>query len=284
MTRILIPTLLALFSLTSQAAPLGTAFSYQGELVQGGTAVTGTCDFNFGLWDAETNGIEVAGAVDVLNVNVNEGVFTIDLDFGAGAFDGNARWLAISVVCPAASGSPTPLAPRQALTAAPYALHAVEAGSMDWSGLVNVPADLADGDDVIDADADAANELQNLSGVLVVGNNAGGVKISSLGAPTAATDAATKAYVDAHADADSSSSNELQNLFATVSGDSGDTTADALADTLSVVGAGSVSTAVAGDTLTITGSGISTQVKNWGFSSIGFCVRALRIRDRSGSG
>ena len=30
------------------AEPLGTAFTYQGELVQSGTAVTGTCDFNFG--------------------------------------------------------------------------------------------------------------------------------------------------------------------------------------------------------------------------------------------
>ena len=47
-----------------------------------------------------------------MNVNVNEGVFTVALDFGAGVFDGDARWLEISVVCPAGGGGLTLLAPR----------------------------------------------------------------------------------------------------------------------------------------------------------------------------
>jgi hypothetical protein len=54
---------------------------------------------------------------------VANGLFTIpDLDFGGSAFTGEARWLAISVRCPAGSGRHTALDPRQALTAAPYAL------------------------------------------------------------------------------------------------------------------------------------------------------------------
>ncbi|MEQ9593518.1 MAG: hypothetical protein RLN86_13005 [Cyclobacteriaceae bacterium] len=67
---------------------------------------------------------------------------------------------------------------------------------------------------VNDADADAANELQNISEVLAQGNNAGGTKITNLGAPTISSDAATKLYVDNldAADGDKSATNEIQNL------------------------------------------------------------------------
>jgi hypothetical protein len=50
------------------------------------------------------------------------GLFTVVIDFGGGAFNGAARWLEIGVRCPAGSGSYTTLSPRQALRAAPYAL------------------------------------------------------------------------------------------------------------------------------------------------------------------
>ncbi len=52
---------------------------------------------------------------------VGEGLFTAPVDFGSTVFTGDGRWLAISVRCPAGSGSYTPLTPRQSLTAAPYA-------------------------------------------------------------------------------------------------------------------------------------------------------------------
>ncbi len=110
--------------LSAQAEPLGTAFTYQGELIQSGTAVTGMCDFNFGIWDAEAAGSEVANSVDKQNVAVNEGVFSVELDFGGGVFDDQARWLEIAVVCPAGGGGLTQLTPRQELTATPYALQA----------------------------------------------------------------------------------------------------------------------------------------------------------------
>jgi len=68
--------------------------------------------------------------------------------------------------------------------------------------------------DVRDADASVTNEIQNLSQVLSQGNDAGGTKISNIGAPTVNSDAATKIYVDNldAADADKSASNEIQNL------------------------------------------------------------------------
>lgn len=108
------------------AAPVGSAWTYQGKLVLGELPVNGTADFQFSLWDAAGTGAPPSGGVQVgstlaaSNVNVVDGVFTVELDFGANAFNGNARWLQIAVASPSGGGLTT-LAPRQALTAVPYA-------------------------------------------------------------------------------------------------------------------------------------------------------------------
>ena len=96
------------------ATPAGTAFTYQGQLTQGGSAVTGSCDFHFGLWDSLTGGSQVAGTTTLAlpGVTVTNGFFTVQLDFGASAFTGEARWLEIGVKC-AGDLSYTTLAPRQ---------------------------------------------------------------------------------------------------------------------------------------------------------------------------
>jgi hypothetical protein len=104
------------------AAPLGTAFTYQGQLIQSGSPVTNTADFQFTLWDALSAGIQVAGPTSVNNVSVTNGQFTASIDFGAIVFNGDARWLQIAVRSPAGSGTFTTLSPRQPLTAVPYAL------------------------------------------------------------------------------------------------------------------------------------------------------------------
>ena len=122
-------------------ASLGTAFTYQGQLKQDGSPVNGNCDFFFTLWDAETGGNQIGPDQQKDNVPVTNGYFTVELDFGDSAFQGDARWLEIAVCCPAGSGSYTTLAPRQALTAAPYALFSKAA---PWSGLSGVPAGFAD--------------------------------------------------------------------------------------------------------------------------------------------
>ena len=102
---------------------LGTAFTYQGQLKQSGNPVNGTCDCDFSLWDAASGGTQIGLTQAKTNVNVVNGLFTIsNLDFGSRAFNGEARWLAIAVRCPAGSGSYTNLSPRQPLTAVPYAL------------------------------------------------------------------------------------------------------------------------------------------------------------------
>ncbi len=119
------------------SAPLGASFTYQGRLLDGSAPANGPYTLTFRLFDAASGGAQVSATL-TRSVTVTNGLFTTGLDFGLAAFDGSARWLEIAV-------GATTLAPRQPLTAAPYALYA---GAAPWSGLSDVPPDLADGDDV----------------------------------------------------------------------------------------------------------------------------------------
>ncbi len=111
---------------TPTPPPVGTGFTYQGRLQQSGAPVNGTCDLQFRLYDAESNGLQVGATQTETGVQVSNGVFTVTLNdggqFGADALTGEARWLAIGVRCPAGSGGYTALSPRQPLTGAPFAL------------------------------------------------------------------------------------------------------------------------------------------------------------------
>ena len=106
-------------------APMGRAITYQGKVDKNGTPVNGTCNFKFHLYDALALGNEInAPGVTLLAQTVTNGLFTVSLDFGANAFDGSARWLGIEVQGAGDAGY-TALAPRSAITAAPYALYAL---------------------------------------------------------------------------------------------------------------------------------------------------------------
>lgn len=100
---------------TSSRADVGSVFTYQGRLDQGGTPVQGTADLQFRLYDAAVRGNQV-GATMVLNgTAIDEGLFTVSLDFGVAAFNGQKRWLEVTV-------DGVTLAPRQAVTPVPYAM------------------------------------------------------------------------------------------------------------------------------------------------------------------
>jgi hypothetical protein len=108
------------FALAAFGVPLGTSFTYQGQLRRSGAAYTGTCNFQFSLWDAVSAGTQQGSTQAINSVSVTNGLFTVVLDFGS-LFKGDARWLGTSVQC-SGDGGFTPLDPRQPLTAAPYAL------------------------------------------------------------------------------------------------------------------------------------------------------------------
>ncbi len=116
-------TLLAVLS-TASAADLGTGFTYQGELKISSAPANGVYDFQFRLFNALSSGDMVGAEVLVENATVSNGIFNVELDFGAGSFKGEQSWLDIGVRDGASIGAYQGLAPRQKLTATPYALHA----------------------------------------------------------------------------------------------------------------------------------------------------------------
>lgn len=129
------------FELANAQSVASTTFTYQGRLLKNDRAVDGmTCDFQFGLYDALTGGNQLgAGIQTVSGVQVSEGYFTVNLDFGD-VFDGSLRYLETAVLCSGDTGFNT-LYPRVTLYGAPYA------NSVPWSGIIDIPVGFADGMD-----------------------------------------------------------------------------------------------------------------------------------------
>jgi hypothetical protein len=123
------PILIAFGSIWScativKAQPM--AFTYQGQLKDAGTPAIGDFDLTFRLFDAESAGNQIGGDVALVGVAVTDGLFTAELDFGWGVFDGAPRWLEIEV-------NGETLAPRQAITSAPYAQRSDNTYFADYS-------------------------------------------------------------------------------------------------------------------------------------------------------
>src|SRR5262249_46784115 len=104
----------------------GTAFTYQCYLTQNGTALNGVYDLQFSLYSANNGGSQVGATLTTAAASVNGGLYTAQLDFGAGIFNGQPRWLQIAIR-PSGGGTYTPLV-RQLLTPAPYAIFAGSSG------------------------------------------------------------------------------------------------------------------------------------------------------------
>jgi hypothetical protein len=119
---------LALAALAPQASAqaIGSAFTYQGELRASGTPGHAAYDMEFRLFNAASGGIQIGNTVALAAVPVANGLFSVALDFGPTQFAGDAQWLELRVRA-AGTGSFETLAPRAAITAAPYALGAIAA-------------------------------------------------------------------------------------------------------------------------------------------------------------
>jgi hypothetical protein len=100
-----------------------TAFTYQGKLTDGGTPANGQYDLQVKLFDAPTEGTQQGTTLTLSNVAVVNGVFTVQLDFGACAscFSGAARYLEIAVKKTTDAAFVT-LTPRQPVSSTPYAM------------------------------------------------------------------------------------------------------------------------------------------------------------------
>ncbi len=110
-----------------------TAFTYQGRLTNNSAAANGNFDMQFRLFDTPNAGTGAQQGSTITNptVPVTNGIFAVNLDFGAVVFNGAARYLEVSIRPSGNSGGYTSLAPRQAITSAPYAVQSLKAAAAD---------------------------------------------------------------------------------------------------------------------------------------------------------
>jgi len=111
----------------SAAAMMETVFTYQGRLMDAEVAADGIYDFEFRLFNTNDPCVvnQQGDTVEIDDLDVINGYFTAELDFGSDVFDGQRIWLGISVR-PGDSNDPDAfviLSPRQEVTATPYSLH-----------------------------------------------------------------------------------------------------------------------------------------------------------------
>ena len=92
--------------------------TYQGQLKQSGAPFTEMADLQFQLFDSLTGGSQVGSTIARAEWPVEDGLFQVELDFGAGSFGAAPRWLQITV-------DGTTLVPRQRVHAAPMAMFAL---------------------------------------------------------------------------------------------------------------------------------------------------------------
>ena len=105
------------------ATPLGSAFTYQGNLNFNGAPANGSFDVSFSLFTVSSNGSPV-DTIEQDDVVVVGGLISTTLDFTDVPFDGQALWIEVSVR-PSGTGTFTTLTPREPLSATPYALFAL---------------------------------------------------------------------------------------------------------------------------------------------------------------
>ena len=112
-TSILITVFLTLIPTWLQAQQ--SSFTYQGELRSNGSPVNDSLGMTFSLFDSIAGGSQAGNDIFIPDVLVNNGLFTVDLDFGATAFNNSERWLEICV-------DGYVLSPRTKISRSPYSI------------------------------------------------------------------------------------------------------------------------------------------------------------------
>jgi hypothetical protein len=113
-------------SWSTAGVPVNTAFTYQGQLKDGGIPANGPHNFVFRLFN--DSNVQIGADIAVNGHPVVNGLFSADLDFGPGVFTGDKRELEVQV-------DGVILTPRQPLNAAPYAMYALNGpgGTGPWT-------------------------------------------------------------------------------------------------------------------------------------------------------
>ena len=91
-------------SAAAAQAPLSTAFTYQGQVKQGGIPLDGPADMQLSLWDPQTGGVQIGTTVLKTGVTITNGLFSVEVDFGTAALSKSSRWLEIALRTPTWDG------------------------------------------------------------------------------------------------------------------------------------------------------------------------------------
>jgi hypothetical protein len=154
----------ASLTLSAYAQQSSTAFTYQGFLKDNNNPANAKYDLQFTLYDAPTGGNQIGNPVVIEDLEITNGLFTVEIDFGINPFSsGQRRWIEIGIR-PFNSTRPfVTLDPRIELTPVPYAIYAQKAkdaetaqnaetaavansvapGSVNAAGLANDPNSLS---------------------------------------------------------------------------------------------------------------------------------------------
>ena len=122
---------MSLFLMTSAVFAQTTAFTYQGKLTDNGAAQS-AYQMQFALFDALVGGSQIGGTLTNSSVAVTQGVFSVQLDFGASVFTGADRFLQISVRRNGTENY-TILSPREKIASSPYSVRTLSAAQADIS-------------------------------------------------------------------------------------------------------------------------------------------------------
>jgi hypothetical protein len=124
----------------------------------------------FKLYDAPAGGTQIGFTQTANNIGIIDGIVTIELTFGTDAFNGQGRWLEISIRPGASTGAYTILNPRQSITSSPYSwfsVRPVPSGAVMYFNLQTCPV--------------GWSELAAGRGRYIVGLQPGGTLASTVG-------------------------------------------------------------------------------------------------------
>lgn len=113
---------------------VGTQFTYQGELIDNGSPANGVYDLLIILYSAPTGGTQIDFEV-IDDIQITDGLFSAELDFGDAPFSGDERFLEVNVRNGNSNAGYSILLPRSRVNPTPYAIQAefAENGGSPWA-------------------------------------------------------------------------------------------------------------------------------------------------------
>lgn len=119
---------IAAFALAAGAAhaqfyTVDPAITFQGRLERDGAPVDGSTTFRARIFDGPSESAAMLAELPPITAVVEDGAFTLELDFDPALFGGQDRWLHVMVL-DSAGGGFVPLQPRLRLAPTPYAIRA----------------------------------------------------------------------------------------------------------------------------------------------------------------